>query len=111
VTPPPTLHIIDPTLEDGAVHVAVFREEDRDHAWILGPAEKVAGYRREILETVREVADDGPIGMTLEDALVLLAEDRVEGLEIPPIVRYSAAAILQEAYLTAGRRSPGVKIV
>ncbi len=105
-----TLHIIDPALEEGAVHVAVLRGDGRDHAWILGPAEKVAAYRQEILDTVRDVIDQDRGPLTLYDALVHLAKNNVEGLEVPPIVRYSALAVLQDAHVAKGMRWEGVKV-
>jgi hypothetical protein len=104
------LHVIDPTAEAEQVHVVAARMGDQDRAWIVGPPDKVAAYRGEILAAVREVTETYPGPLTAYDALIHLAKNDVEDLYVPRIVRYSALAVLQEAHNEKGVRFEGVRV-
>lgn len=94
------------------IHVIALQGDDRDYAWVLGPEDRVQSYKNQILTVVRDTIDHAAPGstMTVYDALVHLAQDDVQGLEVPPVVRYSALAVIQEYFGAAGKRWGGARV-
>lgn len=67
---------------------------DPPRAYILGPAEKVQAYEREIMDEARRVL--GP-KISLTAALAILAKNQLPGgKEVPEVVQATALAILHE---------------
>lgn len=94
--------IIPPSEKYGVdgVHVVVVRDEDGgERARFFGPEYGVATYKRKVLSSVQEFLDGDPelSSITPCEVLKFLSSgDTVIGRLVPPIVRYSALAIIQE---------------
>lgn len=98
IRPLPTL--VESTYNDDRSQVYIVASVDYPggptRARIFGPEDQVREYREQVWDAVHTIIEVGANGMTPQICLEMLAKDQIPGKIVPPEVRYTALALLQE---------------